>query len=139
MSNAKNTEVLRLSISGKILSVINLSKRFLRLKPNKDGKVKNNLMLSTEKQDLKILRMSFKENKKNSPSWQSESVLFIKYAMTMTDSADADGYYTYSLDFSFDIAPTKTVSGYFFLDTNHPKKKTIKIRGMILPIKEEEK
>jgi len=136
MSNAKNTDVLRLSLSGKILSVINLSSRFLHLRPDKDGKVNGSLNLSTEKKNLKIKEASFKENKGSGPAWQEQPVLFLKYAITRSDTADSDNYYTYSLKFSLAIAPPKRLSGNFTFITNHPEKENITIRGMVAPLEE---
>ena len=51
-------------------------------------------------------------------------------------TADEDGYYAYSLNFSCTITPPPEIlSGSFILKTNHSKRETIKLRGMINPKK----
>lgn len=139
MSNASNIEVLRLSLSGKILSVINLSHRFIHLRQDSTRKLTGSLELSTEKPDLIIKEISFKEQKSSKPSWQKEPILYLKYSMTRADSADVDGYYAYSLKFSIDIAPPERLSGMFTFNTNHREREKITIRGMIAPVEEKKK
>lgn len=139
MSNATNTPTLRLSISGKVLSDINLSKRFLRLQPDHDGKAALSLTLKTEKPDFKIKDIAFRENKRNDPNWESKSGLTVTHHITRSDSTDIDKYYTYTLSLFLTIAPTKMLSGSFEIETNHEKKDHLSIRGMIDKIKEQPK
>ncbi len=136
MSNARNSEVFRLSLSGKILSVINISSRFIHLRPDTVGNFSGTLTLNTEKKNFTVKEITFKENKGSGPEWQQQPILYLKHSMTRTDSADNDGYYTYTLIFSLDITPAKRLSGTFALKTNHPKRDTIDIRGMISPPEE---
>jgi hypothetical protein len=135
MSNATNASVLSLSISGKILTLINMHPKSFVLKPDEKENIENKLTLSTEKRNLQILEMTFEKSKTSTPTWQEEPPLTINYQLTRSDTADADGYYTYSLNFSFIYAPSETISGYFYLNTNHPEMKTIKIRGIIKSVK----
>ena len=137
-SNAKNIEVLRMSITGKILSDIHLSHRFMHLRPDTNRKFVGSLTLGTEKKDFKIKEITFEQKKKkDTPDWQLTPEILLKYTMTTSDTADADGYYTYSLAFSCDITPPPEIlSGSFIFKTNHPKRKTIKLRGMINPRKD---
>lgn len=137
-SNAKNVESLRVSITGKILSDIHLSHRFIHLKPDTNGKFVGSLTLSTEKKGLQIREITFKQKKKkNTPEWQLDPEIVFKHSMTTADSVDADGYYAYSLHFSCTITPPPEISsGSFILKTNHPKRETIKLRGMINPKRE---
>ncbi len=139
MSNATNSSSLSLSISGKILSLINLSSKSLLLKPDTNQLIEKSITISTEKRNFQILEMIFEKSKSTTPAWQAESPLDIKYNVTRSDTADADGYYDYVLNFSFKHAPEKTISGYFFLNTNHPKEESIKIRGIIKPIEKQDK
>lgn len=137
-SNAKNIELLRVSITGKILSIIHLSHRFIHLKPDTNGKFVGSLTLSTGKKDLKIKEITFKQKKKKeTPDWQLEPEIVFNHSITASDTADADGYYAYSLNFSCTITPPPEIlSGSFILKTNHPKRETIKLRGMINPKKD---
>ena len=137
-SNAENIEVLRVSITGKILSDIHLSHKFIHLKPATTRKFAGSLTLSTEKKDFKIEEISFKlKGKKDTPEWQFDPEITFNYSMTTSDTADADGYYTYSLNFSCTInPPPEILSGSFIFKTNHPKRETIELRGMINPKKD---
>ncbi len=136
-SNAENIPALRLSVSGKILSVINQSSRFLHLRPNKEGKVNGSVVFSTEKQNFKIKEIYFKENKGSGPSWQQQPELYLTHNVTRADTADSDGYYAYTVKFSLDMAPPTRISGVFSFITNHPERKKIDIRGMISPLEKQ--
>lgn len=136
MSNATNANSLRLSISGKILSIINFPKSLV-LQPDQSGKVEKILALSTEKRNLQILDMSFDKSKSTTPAWQAGPPFGIEYSLTRSDTADIDGYFSYSLDYSFSYAPEKTASGYFYLNTNHQKVETLKIRAIIKPVQKQ--
>lgn len=137
ISNAKNTDVLRLSLSGKILSLINISRRFLHLKPGKNGKITSTLDFSTEKANFTIKKVTFEEfEKSDSPLWQKKPPLTVNHTITRSKSADSDGYYTYTVTLSFDTPPQKRLSGSFNFDTNHPKKDILTVRGMIAPLEE---
>ena len=137
-SNAKNIEVIRVSITGKILADIHLSHRFIHLKPDTNGKFHSSLTLSTEKKDFKIKEITFKQKKKkNIPEWQLDPEIVFNHSITTSDTTDADGYYIYSLRFSCAItSPQEILSGSFILKTNHPKREIIKLRGMINPKKD---
>ncbi len=128
--------MFRLSLSGKILSVINISSRFIHLRPDTGGNFSGTLTLNTEKKNLSVKEITFKEHKSSGPEWQQEPILYLKHSMTRTDTADSDEYYTYTLNYSLDITPAKRLSGTFALKTNHPKKDNIDIRGMISPPEE---
>ena len=104
------------------------------LQPDKNEKIEKTLIISAEKRNLQILEMSFDESKSSTPAWQAGPPFKIEYNLTRSDTADGDGYYTYSLNYSFTYAPEKTASGYFYLTTNHSKVETIKIRGIIKPV-----
>lgn len=136
MSNAKNTDVLRLSMSGKVLTNINISERFLNLHCDKNGTASGILVLGTEKPDFKIKEMIFSEHPTNDPSWQKMSPVDLKFSTTRSDSADADGYYTYTVQYSLDIKTKIRLSGDFKVLTNHPKEEVIELRGMIAPLEE---
>ena len=95
MSNAKNMDVLVLSISGKILSIINISHRFVLLRPDSSGRATATLELSSEKPDLQIKNITFEDHQSTKPKWQQEPVLYLKHDMKRFDKPDSDGYYSY--------------------------------------------
>ncbi len=140
MSNATNASVLSLKLSGKILAIVNVSPRSLIIKPNeKSTKIEKRLTLTTEKRDFTVKDITFEKSKKKTPMWQKDALFDIKHNITRSDSADSDGYYSFYVDISFDYTPKETLSGYFYLKTNHPKQETIQIRGIIKKLQEKRK
>lgn len=144
-----NNKTVRLIMRGKILSIINVNPRFVRLKPNNEGKVKTELTFSTAKPDLRITEVKFEESKSNSrkkleaqktakpqgnfiPTWQ----MLPEITMERNETADSDGYYSYAVNLSMNISPDKTISGNFTFFTNHREKESINIRGIIIPLEE---
>ncbi|MFC1476374.1 hypothetical protein ACFL5S_00255 [Fibrobacterota bacterium] len=114
-----------------------MSHRFIHLKPDTSGKFAGYMAMSTEKKDFKVKEISFEQKKKkDTPEWQLSNDIVLSHTMTSSDTTDDDGYFTYTLHFSCNITPPKEMlSGSFIFKTNHPKKETIKLRGMINPKK----
>lgn len=117
------------------MSYVQLSHRFINLKPDTNGKFAGNVTMSTEKKDFKVKKITFEQKKKkDTPEWQLPDDIVMFFTMSSSDTTNNDGYFTYPLQFSCDITPPEeTLSGYFIFKTNHPKKETIKLRGMINP------
>lgn len=133
MSNAANEPNLRLSIKGKILSPIDISKRFLRIESGESSS-EGEIILSSQKKDLKIMEVKFVEREgSNSPNWEKQPDILAKSKLTATGEVDSFGYQSYKLELSMNIAPTNILSGHFEIKTNHPEQKMINLRGMILP------
>ncbi|MBN1980502.1 MAG: hypothetical protein JW795_03160 [Chitinivibrionales bacterium] len=134
ISNAKNEETLRLSLSGKILSVINVSDRFLHMTPSK-GSVAQSISLSTQKKDLAIKSVKFTTlPPPGAQKWQAEIPIVVEYKLTPKDSIpDKYGYYDFFLTMTFATDPAQAVSGDFIITTNHEKMAEITIRGLIVP------
>lgn len=132
MSNAVNEPNLRLSISGKILSPIDVSKRFLRIE-SEESNAKAELIISSQKKDLKISEVKFIEKAGGSPDQPALPDLIAKTSLSPTGEVDNLGYKSYKLSLNIDVAPTNILSGSFVITTNHPEQKTINLRGMILP------
>lgn len=95
------------------------------------------MTMSTEKKDFKVKEISFEQKrKKDTPEWQLANDILLRHTMTSSDTTDEDGYFTYTLQFSYDITPPEEIlEGSFIFKTNHPKQETIKLRGMINPKK----
>ncbi|MGD9201529.1 MAG: hypothetical protein PVI26_08210 [Chitinispirillia bacterium] len=137
ISNASNNNTLQITLRGKILSHLYSSKRFIRVVPDERGNIQESIDLNTEKANLKITSIYFRENnneknKNNTPNWQSNLNLYPNFSVSKTDTTDADGYYTYKIELIMNISPSKTLSGNFFFNTNHPQKNVFKIRGIIV-------
>lgn len=132
MSNAKNEPNLRLSIKGKILSPIDIGKRFLRIESGENMAMAE-LFLATQKSDFKITEVKFTEKPGNSPNWEKQPDIFAETKLSATNEVDSHGYKKYKLEISMNISPTHILSGSFQISTNHPEQKHINLRGMILP------
>ena len=114
-----------------------MSHRFIHLKPDTSGTFAGHLAMRTEKKDFKVKEISFEQKKKkDTPEWQLTNDIVLSHTMTASDTTDDDGYFTYTLHFSCNITPPdEMLSGSFIFKTNHPKRETIKLRGMINPKK----
>lgn len=132
MSNATNEPNLRLSIKGKILSPIDISKRFLRIESN-ESKSEAELLISSQKEDLEISEVKFVEREGNAPNWEKQPDIFAKTKLTPVGQKDEFGYQSFKLEITMNIAPTNILSGHFEIKTNHPEQKMLNLRGMILP------
>jgi hypothetical protein len=133
ISNAKNLPTLQLTLSGKILSLIHLSNRYLTLRADKQGVINGTLSIGAEKKDMQILKVVFKEHASDQPAWQQQPPIVLKPTVTRSENADSDGYYTYTLNFSHPLAMTRVLSGVFSLTTDYAKSELIEVRGMISP------
>ena len=133
MSNAANMNSLQLSISGKVLSIVNFPKSQV-LQPDQNEKVENTIVVSAEKDNMQITDMYFEKSNSSAPAWQEGPPFDITFRVNRSDTADTDGFYAYRIQYAFTFAPKKTTSGYFYLKTNHPKVESIKIRGIIKPV-----
>ncbi len=123
-SNAANTPNQTLTITAKIIAIIDISEQYLSAQAQK----KYTLYPASAKKDLKISAVSFKASRSEGPQWQSELPMVCPFTFAATDSVRADGFAVYKLEFT---APDieQPSSGEFILKTNHPEKLEFKIRG----------
>ncbi|MBN1981330.1 MAG: DUF1573 domain-containing protein [Chitinivibrionales bacterium] len=133
ISNASNNQRLRLSLSGKILSAINVSDRYLHLTP-KNGVIQATITLSTQKKDFEIQTLRFVPTQTvSTPGWQAEPAYVGKYTLTLKSSTpDSDGYYTFEMQLTFSMDPTQSISGNYVITTNHPQMAEISIYGLVM-------
>ncbi len=134
MSNARNSRVLKLSMIGRVVTPISFHPKALVFQPDLHKKAKGTVTLSSEKGDLVIDQISFEKSKNDEPSWQKEQLFLVSHSIKRSDTTDKDGFWDYALDLSFEYAPHSTMSGYFFISTNHPEVHTVKYRIIIKPI-----
>lgn len=133
-SNAKNTPELRISIGGTVRSDIDVSSRYLDIRPDKKGAWSEEITLSTPMKDLKISEVSFIPRDGNNGSgatWQSSLPIFLTFQLTKTDSVKADGYINYKLKLSMSYNEKENHYGDLIIKTNHPKKPELSIQGMV--------
>jgi hypothetical protein len=128
-SNAENQPQLRLTLKGKILPVIALSKQYIALISSDDHK-SGDLFLSSLKKDLKITGITFKSHDQNHSAWSGQLSLPITYEWTRTDSISPEGFTVFRLLIKGPDLK-ESIDGNFILSTNHPDKNEIQISGRI--------
>lgn len=109
---------------------------YLSVRPSSKGTVQQSLTLTTQKKKLEIKEVSFKENKRSNKgmaAWQADLSIPFNFKLEQTDKKLEDEYIEYKLDISTTIPDDhKTTYGNFIILTNHPKKKEIELRGVIM-------
>jgi hypothetical protein len=136
MSNAKNDPNLKLSLGFTIRSELGVEPSYLSIRPGAKGTVHQSLTLTTQKKNLEIKEVSFKESTrpgKGMNAWQADLSIPFNFKLEPTDKKLDDDYIEYKLDISTTVPEDhKTSYGNFIILTNHPKKKEIEVRGVIM-------
>jgi hypothetical protein len=125
---------MRLSIGGTIRSDVELSSKYLDVRPDKNGKWSSEVVLSSTKKDLNISEVSFVPRDGQSQqgfAWQSNLPIVFTYQLEKPDSLKADGYYDYKLKLSLIYNEKTNHYGDVVIKTNHPKKPEITVSGMV--------
>jgi len=130
-SNAANEPTVRLTIEATIQAPIDISVSYLTL-PKSAADSAQIIYLASKKTDLKITNMEFRAVQGGSdvPAWQSNVPMQVKYKMLPLDSIRGDGYKVYKLAIS-PLPSDKSMNGEFIIETNHPDKKELSVRGRI--------
>ena len=108
---------------------------YISVTPDKNGDIKQELTLSTQKADLIVTDVRFVENSKGGnpgTNWKEDLPMVFTSKLTKTDKKTDDGYVTYKLDISLNLAENEPIYGQFTIVTNHPKKRELTIPGTIL-------
>lgn len=124
VSTADKTPV-RLNIEATIQAAIDLSENYLRF--DSVGVKSKVLTLTSLKSDLKISAISFNVDNVTADAKKTQK-LPITFKFSPSDSTVADGYKAYKLEV---FAPkySSSIFGTFEIQTNHPNRKEILIRG----------
>ena len=132
-SNAQNQPSMRLTIKVVIKAIINISTSYLQL-----NKAQNSaeVVLSTEMKDLQVKKVYFKISNPGGgsgpqASWQGDLPLFINFTLQKPDSVKADGYMDYKMRLTSMLKIAEPKEGEFIIETNHPEKAQISIRGRL--------
>lgn len=134
ISNDPKNPTLRLGLAGKILPIVGISPSYVRLKSGTSPANARQVLLTTEKKDLEVKEVSFKTRAgRSGPKWQASLPHFIDHETSRDDSADEDGYYTYTVTMVSKTKPEANMPGEFIIKTNHPERPEIEVRGMIEP------
>ncbi len=132
-SNAESDSTLRISLGGEILPNVGLSTRYIRLSCSPGDLVKDtNFVVTSDKKDLKITEVAFEEPKRGEPAWQNSLPIYVEYTLSPRDTVRSDGYYEYDLTMWTKYSDSDSKRGTFEIKTNHPEKKKLDVRGMIV-------
>lgn len=129
-SNAENNPSLRLTVLVEVEPVIGMELGFVSLTA---AEISNPLQttLNTRKKDLAITSVTFQKRSagNGSSGWQDAIPVAIKFALS-PGVLQKDGRYQYTLKL-YGVASQDSEHGQFQIKTNHPKKRTVELRGML--------
>ena len=129
--NAANLPSFNLALTGKVMPIVEVSKSFLRLKPEAGGQAAGDIVLKTRKADFTVTEMQFVESAPAGVDWQQEVPLLPKFTIVKAANPDAEGYWEFILNFTVQADVEARHSGDFIFKTNHPQKDQITVRGLI--------
>jgi len=132
LSNATNTPDLKLTITGDAKPIISMSSTFLQIK-NNDPKPYE-IVLSTEKPDLKILKISVKAQSNGQENWQVQLPTYLEHELSKPSAPKPDGFRDYTLKVSAKLGEmTEGKYGDIVIETNHPEKAELTLKGRVEP------
>ncbi len=130
-SNAGNDSVARLTIEANVRSIIDISQQYFTFKKTDPDK-SNLLILSSQKKDLTVKKVTFEPNKmtlQGTAAQKDEEFKklsqSLKFTWEKTDSIRADGYHIFKLKFfrpKFEVS----ANGQIVITTNHPDEPEVK-------------
>ena len=121
-------------MAGTIKQELSANKSYITIKkPKGNNPWEHELILNTNKKDLKINEVVFVTHDQSSrgPSWQSTLPIHLDNTLTKLDGEEDDGFFNYTLNLSVMFSGENTTHGRFVIKTNHPKKPEISINGFI--------
>jgi hypothetical protein len=133
-SNATNEPNLRLYVSVNVQPLVGVDPSYVRLTRAAHSDTPMELLLTSQKDDLKVSGVIFKVANHGGggpqQSWQSDLPIAIDYTFT-PDGKDGDGFYRYKVAVRFPVTEQAVQHGSFIISTNHPQKNEVDVRGMI--------
>lgn len=140
-SNAKKTPELALSIICNLRAELNIEPQYLHLVADKSGNVTQTFTIVTNKADLVVSDVKFKEDAKNGDqgvAWQNDLPITFSHTLTKTANVHPDGFVEYTLATSLTLPANSATNMYgkFNIATNHPKKSSIELSATIETPKE---
>ncbi|MBN1604255.1 MAG: DUF1573 domain-containing protein [Chitinispirillaceae bacterium] len=132
-SNADNDSILRIAVKATVRSIIEIAVPYVTI--NRADSAWKSFFVFSKKNDINIEGVSFKKdpygNSKNPSAWQEDVPLIVKYRWVSVDSIRSDGYKVFQLTL-FMPHITESLLGFFRIETNHPEKPEIYLRGTML-------
>lgn len=132
-SNAKNSPTLQISMKGLIKEAVSVSPDYIQINKDKDGKFEAVVTLTSEKADLKLEEVSFKENAAPTdklPDWQKDLPIPASFSV-VKDSTTQKGDHVFSVKITINYGKTGNKPGEFIFKTNHPDAQEVKAQGYL--------
>jgi hypothetical protein len=132
-SNAKNMPTMQISMKGTVKEAVSVSPDYIQFNKDKNGKYEAVITLTSEKVDLKIEEIAFKENQTNPnnlPAWQKELPIPVSFSMEK-DPPKQNADQTFKVKITLNYSETVNKTGEFIFKTNHPDAPEVKANGTI--------
>jgi hypothetical protein len=132
-SNAKNSPTLQISMKGTVKEVVSVSPEYIQFNKDKNGKFEALITLTSEKADLKIEEITFKDNLTPSnklPAWQKELPIPVNF-LFVKDTVMQKPDHVYTIKIMLNYLDSVNKSGEFIFKTNHPDAPEVKASGNI--------
>ncbi len=135
LSNASNKPTARLEISGTFAPYVAATPEYIRIVNNKEATV---ITMTTTLASFEVKKITFKPTTRNGAAtdvvaWQVPLPVFVNFKQTMVDSTKTSDSHMYKIELSSDVSQTQEIEGLFIIQTNHPHKEELSIRGKIYP------
>lgn len=136
-SNAKKHPELTVSIACHLQSELNIEPSYIRLVTDEKRMLKKTLTIVTNKPDLVINSVNFREEGRSTsgPAWQENLPINFSHTLTKTDTKHPDDFVEFKLEISLAVPAGEELSmgGTFEISTNHPTKSTVSLNGNLEP------
>lgn len=133
-SNAKNIPSLQISMKGIVKEAVSVSPDYIQVTRDAQGKYEFLLTLTSEKANLKIEEVVFKNNQAPSdkvPTWQKDLPIPVNFSL-VKDSVVQKTDHAYTVKIMLNYSESANKSGDFIIKTNHPDAPEVKVSGTIL-------
>jgi hypothetical protein len=136
-SNARNLPTMQISMKWVIKAYVTITPSFIDIVKNKTGTFENEVTLSSEKTDLKLLEVSFKSGEGQQgadkiASWKDDLPVHVSFVF-LKDTVAQPTMHDFKYKLTASYGDTKVKSGEFIFKTNHPEAQEVKTNGQINP------
>jgi hypothetical protein len=132
-SNAKNSPTMQISMKGVIKEAVSVSPEYVQINKDKNGKFETTITLTSEKADLKIEEVTFKESPQPTdklPAWQKDLPLPVTFSV-IKDSLAQKTDHVFTVKISVGFSGSGNKSGEFIFKTDHPDAQEVKAQGFL--------
>jgi hypothetical protein len=133
-SNAKKSPEMSVSLGCTIRADISIEPSYIRMLRDSAGAATISLKVTSNKKDLKITEVSFKEDEKageKASAWQNNLPRRFSHTFAPTDVKLPDDFTEYKIDLSIKIEGEYAMYGKYIFKTNYPGKEELSYSGVI--------